>query len=279
MNNDLCSWKLIILMFLQIRIPSGCRYPYDIPVLAFRSSKLPPDFLLDLTRQVGEFALQMDGPMIFDLVSTATELAQALLINYSSLDEGMPRDTRGLDNSHSEFELHLGLETIDIRAPGSNNSLTNSTTQNASIVVNASTYIPPALRQSQDIQSANSTSQQPDERGRSGQRNRQGATRISGERSHMNKNALQNSGIEDYKRNDADIRLESETMKEEWEDWQKAHKHSELRNIRAKLPAYKARSELLRAINSCCVTIVCGQTGCGKSTQVHVNFDSSVFQT
>lgn len=265
-------------MFLQIRIPSGCRYPYDIPVLAFRSSKLPPDFLLDLTRQVGEFALQMDGPMIFDLVSTATELAQALLINYSSLDEDVPRDTRGLDDSHPEFEAHPDLETIDMTAPGSNNSLIN-TTQKASTTVNASTtYIPPALRQSQDIRSTNSTSQQNDERGRSEQRNRQGATRFSGERSHTNKNALQNSGIEDFKRNDADIRLESERMKEEWEDWHKAHKHSELRNIRAKLPAYKARSELLRAINSCCVTIVCGQTGCGKSTQVRVNFDS-VFQT
>ena len=267
-------------MFLQIRIPSGCRYPHDIPVLAFRSSKLPPDFLLDLTRQVGEFALQMDGPMIFDLVSTATELAQALLINYSSLDEDMPRDTRGLDDSHPEFEAHPDLETIDMTASGSNNSLTNSITQKASTAVNTSTtYIPPALRQSQDIRSTNLTSQQPDKRGRSEQRNRQGATRISGERSHTNKNALQNSGIEDFKRNDADIRQESERMKEEWEDWHKAHKHSELRNIRAKLPAYKARSELLRAINSCCVTIVCGQTGCGKSTQVHVNYDSSVFQT
>ncbi|CAM6018180.1 unnamed protein product [Sphagnum balticum] len=41
-----------------------------------------------------------------------------------------------------------------------------------------------------------------------------------------------------------------------------------MRGIRANLSAYKYRGDLLKAFNSCSVTIVCGQTGCGKSTQV-----------
>jgi HrpA-like RNA helicase len=41
-----------------------------------------------------------------------------------------------------------------------------------------------------------------------------------------------------------------------------------MRGIRANLSAYKYRGDLQKAFNSCSVTIVCGQTSCGKSTQV-----------
>lgn len=38
--------------------------------------------------------------------------------------------------------------------------------------------------------------------------------------------------------------------------------------VRSKLPAFHQRDDLLSALNSHQVTIVAGQTGCGKSTQV-----------
>lgn len=262
---------LIFTMDLQVIIPPGSRYPYETPILAFRStgSQLPSSFLLDLTRKVGEEASQTNGPMLYDLYSTATELARSLLPKYLSRGEdvGMGADDPDWDHLPelepgltSEFFDKTGVRiTENSRGSHSSESMDNPNSQ-------STVYIPPGLRKSQDIQAHVSSFQPTDDTGQDVRRNSRTSGR-SGMKMFRDSFEQHESGGE-YKVDVADVRQESERLKEEWEAWQKSRRDSELRGVRAKLPAYKYRSELLQAINGSFVTIVCGQTGCGKSTQV-----------
>eukprot|EP00897_Mesotaenium_endlicherianum_P002934 jgi/Mesen1/2669/ME000167S01818 len=67
----------------------------------------------------------------------------------------------------------------------------------------------------------------------------------------------------------AAARAESRRLSEEWTRWRKEPRTQEMRRTREKLPAFKERAALLAAVARCPVTVVCGQTGCGKSTQLH----------
>lgn len=64
------------------------------------------------------------------------------------------------------------------------------------------------------------------------------------------------------------VRRESERLRGGWAARQKDPSMAPMRAARARLPAYGSRSALLGAIGGGAVTVVCGQTGCGKSTQV-----------
>jgi len=257
-------------MVLQVRIPPGSRYPYETPILAFRSSELPSSFLLDLTRKVGEAASQTSGPMLYDLYSTATDLARSLLPKYLSPGEDVPTGADDTDWDHlpeietglrSEFFDKTGIQiTENPRDSHSSETMNDPNSQ-------SKVYIPPGLRKPQDIQGRVSSSQQADDTGQDVRRKSRASGR-SGTKMFRDSYEQLGSGGEECKVDVADVRQESERLKEEWEAWQKSRRDSELRGVRAKLPAYKFRSELLQAINGSFVTIVCGQTGCGKSTQV-----------
>lgn len=256
-------------MILQVRLPPGSRYPYETPILAFRSSELPCSFLLDLTRKVGETALQSTEPMLYDLFSTATELAQSLLPKYLNLRDDM---VIGVDDPHmnqlSDLEPEHGSKFFDeIDTSKTNNSSDSHGDESVNNPINQSrVYIPPGLRKPQDIQGDQLSISQVDDTVKVVMRNSRpsGRTRMK----FRDRYEQHVSGGEEYKLGLTDIRVESERLKDEWDVWQKSRRDSELRGVRARLPAYKFRSELLQAINSSFVTIVCGQTGCGKSTQV-----------
>lgn len=253
-------------MVLQVRIPPGSRYPFETPILAFRSSELPSPFLLDLTRKVGEAASQMSGPMLYDLYSTATELARSLLPKYLSPGEDV---ATGVDDpvwDHlPELEPGLRSEIFDKTTENSRGSHSSESMDNPN--GQSKVYIPPGLRKPQDIQGHVSSFQQAPDTGQDVRRNSRASGR-SGMKMSRDRHEQHGSGGEEYNVDVADVRQESETLKAEWEAWQKSRRDSEIRGVRAKLPAYKYRSELLQAINGSFVTIVCGQTGCGKSTQV-----------
>ncbi|GAQ91802.1 ATP-dependent RNA helicase A [Klebsormidium nitens] len=75
--------------------------------------------------------------------------------------------------------------------------------------------------------------------------------------------------------NPCDVRKESERLKQHWQRWLREGRSSKMRQSRESLPAAKQGAQLLEAIEGPAgprtrprVTIVCGQTGCGKSTQV-----------
>ncbi len=65
----------------------GAIIPYEVPIVAFKSKSHRPEFLLELTKEVGNFALQLVGAlMLHDLVVAARDLAHALL-QKTSLNE------------------------------------------------------------------------------------------------------------------------------------------------------------------------------------------------
>lgn len=256
---------------MQVRIPPGSRYPYESPILAFRGTVLPPEFLVELTRQVGECASQISGPMLYDLVCTATEFAQSLLPKYNILMEDIAEDSAFSDEDPiTEVEPELGSEILGKPVASIFDNLEAiSLDDKANDISNkqSKAYVPPAFRtapvnQVTDLsaQPADDTGQQDQQKRKDTDRGRMGQAKTTAETKRLQE--------EEYMVCAANIRFESVRLKEEWEAWQASQWHSEMRGVRAKLPAYKSRSELLRAISSCSVTIVCGQTGCGKSTQV-----------
>ena len=62
---------------------------------------------------------------------------------------------------------------------------------------------------------------------------------------------------------------QSERLREEWQRQMKTNrKLAAMMTSRQSLPMWAAKEELLDAVGRSCVTVVSGQTGCGKSTQV-----------
>ena len=66
----------------------------------------------------------------------------------------------------------------------------------------------------------------------------------------------------------ASQRRESERLLAAHEALRASAAHSRLREARTALPAYEARSAVLEAVASRQALVLCGETGCGKSTQV-----------
>ncbi|KAH8619609.1 R3H domain [Trypanosoma vivax] len=57
-----------------------------------------------------------------------------------------------------------------------------------------------------------------------------------------------------------------------------AHQLQELRKFREALPSYRKRHEIVAAVKKSDVVIICGSTGCGKTTQVpQLIYDSGIF--
>lgn len=60
----------------------------------------------------------------------------------------------------------------------------------------------------------------------------------------------------------------TENMTQKWLSKSSSSQYCEMLKSRVKLPIWNFKDQLLRAIESNQVVIVCGETGCGKSTQV-----------
>lgn len=257
-------------LHMEVRIPPESRYPYETPILAFRSSDLPSAFLLELTKKVGKVASQMSRPMLYDLFSTAAELTVSLLPEYLSHGDHTSILTGDPDwDQLSESEPDLGSKLfLKVDESITGNSKGNSINASMDNPDNQSrTYVPPGLRKPQNNQGDLLSSQQADDICTNAGKNSRARGR-TGRKVLRDHDEEQELGGEEYKVDAADVRVESDKLKEEWELWQKSRKDQELRGVRARLPAHKYRGDLLDAINGSFVTIVCGQTGCGKSTQV-----------
>lgn len=62
--------------------------------------------------------------------------------------------------------------------------------------------------------------------------------------------------------------MSSEKLMELWSTRSKSNQYQKMLNFRRTLPVWSFRDDLLHVIKNCPVLIVCGETGCGKSTQV-----------
>jgi len=70
-----------------VKIFVGCHYPHEVSIVAFKSKNHCLEFLLELTKEVGNFALQLVGAlMLYDLVIVIGEMAHTLL-QKTSLNE------------------------------------------------------------------------------------------------------------------------------------------------------------------------------------------------
>ncbi len=258
---------------MQVRIPAGCHYPHEVPIVAFKSKSHRPEFLLELTKEVGNFALQLVGAlMLYDLVVAARDLAHSLLqktsLNEDVLDYESETEIRPTDSDTGKL---AGREDQSISSFSSNAEEMSPASARPITTVNSlntlsTAYVPPALRKMQrsgafELNPVKGDNvMKPDIPDRD---DRAQVPMLSDTASHR----LHKTGRKSLQVDDTSV--ENGRLKEEWEAWQKSGRHSEMRGIRAKLPAYKYRGDLVKAFNSCSVTIVCGQTGCGKSTQVH----------
>lgn len=65
-----------------------------------------------------------------------------------------------------------------------------------------------------------------------------------------------------------DSRSNSELMLKELSDKEGNHKYEEMMRFRQKLPSYSKKEEIISMIRSNQVTVISGETGCGKTTQV-----------
>lgn len=61
---------------------------------------------------------------------------------------------------------------------------------------------------------------------------------------------------------------ESQRLLQEWRQWQQSPARAPMRAARQRLPAFRARQAVLDAVKEGPVSVLCGATGCGKSTQV-----------
>lgn len=59
-----------------------------------------------------------------------------------------------------------------------------------------------------------------------------------------------------------------EKLMDLWSSRSKSNQYQEMLSFRRALPVWKFKDDLLNVIRTCPVVIVCGETGCGKSTQV-----------
>jgi hypothetical protein len=258
---------------VQVRIPAGCHYPHEVPIVAFKSKSHRPEFLLELTKEVGNFALQLVGAlMLYDLVVAARDLVHSLLqktspnedvLDYESETEIRPTDPdTGKLAGQEDQSISSFSSNAEEMCPASAHPITTVNSSNTL----STAYIPPALRKMQRSGAFELNPVKGDNVRKLDIPDRDDRAQVP-MLSDTASDRLHKTGRKSLQVDDTSV--ENGRLKEEWEAWQKSGRHSEMRGIRAKLPAYKYRGDLLKAFNSCSVTIVCGQTGCGKSTQVH----------
>ncbi|KAJ7559257.1 hypothetical protein O6H91_04G075900 [Diphasiastrum complanatum] len=221
---------------MEIRLPSRCRYPFEIPIIVFRGN-LPSQFLLEITKKVAAHAVMLLGaPMIYELIGFSTNLLELASINDKT-----------------------------VAAARKSNSVTTS-------VVERSTQIPDKLSHytelasmhvSRDIgilsdeQIALSMCTEPFK-----------TSETQSERIEEHSNGCVDNIVADRQFVKLKGSSESERLHREWDQLQNASTHEEMRAARSKLPVFTKRTDLLAAVDANPLVIVCGETGCGKSTQV-----------
>ncbi|KAL3690222.1 hypothetical protein R1sor_016531 [Riccia sorocarpa] len=233
---------------LEVRIP--WKYPFVVPTIGLRSIELPGELLLTLTKLLVNKAEELLGEcMIFDLQQEAVELAQGItadVLHSGSRFQPRPELELSTDNvvpSPSREQTRNGTSVV----PGVNSSAEPTAEGSHSSV--STSYVPPGRRRvspskEREIRGSAATADVPD-----AEPYPEGGGRSSSHQSPL------------------DLSKESMKLKNEWEQSRRTGRNG-MWTARSRLPAFKQRNELLERINRHTVTVVAGQTGCGKSTQV-----------
>ncbi|KAL2610391.1 hypothetical protein R1flu_028964 [Riccia fluitans] len=233
---------------LEVRIPPESKYPHEVPIIALRSSELPREVLLTFTKHLVNKAEELLGTcMIFDLQQEAVDLAEG--ITAEVLRSG-PKFQPSPEPDLSSDLVFPSQEQINWNGTSVLSDLISSAESAPaermdSTSVSAS-YVPPARRRLSPTKEME----------------------ITGRAAADAHPYPQESGRSRGDQLSLDLSKESMKLKNEWEQTRRVAGRKDMWTARSKLPAFKQRDELLEKINHHTVTVVAGQTGCGKSTQV-----------
>ncbi|XP_057836975.1 DExH-box ATP-dependent RNA helicase DExH1 isoform X1 [Cryptomeria japonica] len=217
---------------MEVKVIPGINYPFEIPIVTFRGPNLSSKLLLQLTKEVGERAVELVGSqMIYELFCVAAELADSLIVKHSL--EKQISETNCMDRVMFPSDSKKYLKTF-LTNPFKDN-FTTLEKSHKSVVT--SSYRPPPLRHGYS----------------------------DGKLPKHDKPITMSEHTQSPQENYQNISLQ---MKKEWDFLQTSHMHSEIWATRKKLPAFQKKTIVLSAVRNSSVTIICGQTGCGKSTQV-----------
>jgi hypothetical protein len=138
------------------RLIQLCLDFHEVPIVALKSKSHRPKFLLELTKEVGNFALQLVGAlMLYDLVVATRDLVHTLLqktsLNEDVLDYESETVIRPID---PDTGMLVGEEDQSISSFSSNAQETSPASAHPVTTVNSSNslstaYVPPALRKMQ----------------------------------------------------------------------------------------------------------------------------------
>lgn len=213
--------------------PSGCRYPYELPVFGFRDANVPPEVLLNITKKVANHVQQAIGsPIIYDMVTYAQELAEMSVVgDKGSLSKLVSHDASTASSDKVLLDkVCAGLERLD------NAKLLSNSEADSKCKV---------ARLDEDTK----------------------LTKVQAS-SQVQSTAHQSSNATPRRQTSNSLALESSRLKFQWEQLLNSSKYADMLRNRSKLPAFKQRSLLLTSVRKNIVTVICGTTGCGKSTQV-----------
>lgn len=229
--NLILTWTFLMPLEMEVKVLPGSCYPFEIPTVAFRAPNLSSKLLQELTGKVAERALELLGShMVYELFCVAQELAESLIVKHGL--ETQNSETSFADRMVSAIDHKEGREMIS-----SNPFIDNLTpVEKSSMSVITSSHTSTSLRHQHS----------------NGKLHKHGGNVIVSEHTHS---------AQDHH----DINLQ---MKKKWDHLQSSKMHSEILATRRKLPAFQKRKNVVHAVRKSSVTVISGQTGCGKSTQV-----------
>lgn len=241
---------------MEFRFPASCDYPQEAPCISFRNSRALPAWLRRLTVLALKRAQELLGePMLWALVEGAMEDVAT-----SDVEDSTP------DGPERVSDAHLGASERRRDAHRSGLEQSPDACESGSTGLGVSRAGEQAPSQDQSRRGEGRPSSGASDSW--GPRQGGAAARFSG------------SGGGGGAVPPAAARRESERLQQHWQRWLREGRYANMRQARAALPAVKQKGQLMDAIEGPDagttsksqagprVTIVCGQTGCGKSTQV-----------
>jgi ATP-dependent RNA helicase DHX57 len=241
---------------MEFRFPASCHYPQEAPCISFRNSRALPAWLRRLTVLALKRAQELLGePMLWALVEGAMDHVATLDVEVSTPDQ-----------PERVSDAHSGASEKRRDAHHSGSEQSSDACESGSI--------------GQGVSRPGEQAPSLDESRRGERRPSSGASDSGGPRQGCAAARSSASGRGGGAVPPAAVQRESERLQQHWQRWQREGRYANMRQARAALPAAKQKGQLMDAIegpdaattsksqSGPRVTIVCGQTGCGKSTQV-----------
>eukprot|EP00899_Mesostigma_viride_P016339 jgi/Mesvir1/24706/Mv21986-RA.1 len=239
---------------LVLVTPPGSHYPLQVPVLAVSNGSAPPGLLLWITKGLADRARQLAGaPMLHELAETAlpdlvtqhaSGAAGSTPFAASSELAGVPADGILADTKAVAGSVRGGRD----EDKGSRDAAVEG-------------------EDTEDDQGAPGRHQEQNHRRRGGKGGRDERVREA-HSGVVDGTQATRGGQQKREEDPAFVGEESRRLLAALEAWRREPKQGDMRKYRENLPAYGSRARVIQLVKDNTVVVVCGMTGCGKSTQV-----------